>query len=220
MSKTTALALLTVATMQVALAQVGGGDIHNVNSSIQVAAGEHSGGLSTVNGSIHVGENAVVGSARTVNGGLQLLPHATSGDLVSVNGGIDLKEGVHVNGNVRTVNGGLHVDNSVEVTGDLTNVNGDIGIAAAHIGGSVNTASASMDLGPNAHIDGNIHMSKDNSWHFGFQTIPRVVIEPGTVVKGILHFERPVSLYVSDRATIGTVEGAEVHKFSGDHPPK
>jgi hypothetical protein len=219
MTRMTALALLTVAAMQVAVAQVGG-DIHNVNSSIQVAPGEHSGDLSTVNGSIRIGENAAIASARTVNGGLQLEPHVTAGELTTVNGGIELKEGVHVTGNVHTANGGLRVKDGVEITGDLTNVNGAIIVGAAHIGGSVNTAAASIDLGPNAHVDGNVHMSKETGVHFGFQTIPRVVIEPGTVVKGTLHFERPVALYVSDHATIGTVEGAEVHKFSGDHAPE
>jgi hypothetical protein len=38
-------------------------------------------------------------------------------------------------------------------------------------------------------------------------------------VKGTLRFERPVELYVSDRATIGPVEGATPVKFSGDRPP-
>jgi len=46
----------------------------------------------------------------------------------------------------------------------------------------------------------------------------RVVIGPGAVVKGTLSFQREVKLYVSDRATIGPVEGATVNKFSGEHP--
>jgi cytoskeletal protein CcmA (bactofilin family) len=212
-----AVALTLAATHDVAVA---GDGVHNVNSSIHVSAGEHPGDLSTVNGSIHIGENAVVGHTKTVNGSVDMGAHATAADLGTVNGSIKLEEGAHVNGGVRTVNGALHVDDGAEVTGDLINVNGSIGVAAAHVGGSVGTASGSMDLGPNARIDGNVNMSKDTSWwHFGFQKLPRVVIEPGTVVKGKLHFERPVDLYVSDHATIGVVEGAEVRKFSGDHPP-
>ena len=214
---TAAIALSVAATHEVAVAGEPG--ISNVNSSIHIASGEHSGNLSTVNGSIHIGENAVVGHAKTVNGSVNMEAHSTAADLGSVNGSIKLEEGAHVNGDVHTVNGTLHVDNGAEVTGNLTNVNGSIGVAAAHIGGSVGTASSSMDLGPNAHIDGDVNMSKDTSWHFGFQSLPRVVIEPGTVVKGRLHFERPVVLYVSDHATIGAVEGAEVQKFSGNHPP-
>jgi hypothetical protein len=34
-----------------------------------------------------------------------------------------------------------------------------------------------------------------------------------------LRFEREVQLYVSDRATIGTVSGATPIPFSGDKPP-
>jgi len=213
-----AIAVTLAVTHPVAVADESG--ISKVNSSIQVASGEHSGDVTTVNGSIHVGENAVVGNAKTVNGSVAMEVHSTAKDVGTVNGGIKLAEGVHVSGGVHTVNGALHVDNGAEVTGNLTTVNGGIGVAAAHIGGSVGTTAGGMDLGPNAQIDGDVNMSKDTSWwHFGFQKIPRVVIEPGTVVKGKLHFERPVTLYVSDRAKIGVVEGAKAEKFSGDHPP-
>ena len=44
------------------------------------------------------------------------------------------------------------------------------------------------------------------------------MIGPGAVVKGTLKFKREVKLYVSDRATIGPVEGATVNKFTGEHP--
>jgi hypothetical protein len=215
---TVVVALTLAATRDAAVANDNG--THRVNESIHVAPGEHPGDLSTVNGSIHIEENAVVGHAKTVNGSLGMEPHSTAADLSTVNGSINLKEGVHVNGSVHSVNGSLHVENGAEVTGDLTNTNGSIRVAAAHIGGSLHTASGGIDLGPNAQIDGDVNMAKDTSWHFGFQRLPRVVVEPGTVVRGKLHFERPVVLYVSDHAKIGVVEGAEVQKFSGDHPPE
>jgi DUF4097 and DUF4098 domain-containing protein YvlB len=216
---TAAAFLVFVAAAQVAVAHDEDG-IHNVNSSIHVASGEHSGDLSTVNGSIHISENAVVGHASTVNGSVALEAHAAATEVGTVNGSIDLREGTHVNGSVHTVNGSVRVADGAEVTGDLANVNGNIHVATAHIGGSIKSASGGMDLGPNAQVDGDVRISKDTSWHFGFQSIPRVVVEPGTVVKGKLHFERPVALYVSDRARIGPVEGAEVRKFSGDRPPE
>jgi DUF4097 and DUF4098 domain-containing protein YvlB len=214
---TAAVALTLAATHEVAVADESG--IHHVNSSIHVSPGEHPGDLSTTNGSILIGENAVVGHAKTVNGGVQMDSHSAAADVATVNGSVDLKENAHVNGAVHSVNGGLNVANGAEVTGNLTNTNGGIRVATAHIGGSVGTASGDIDLGPNAQVDGDVNMYKDTARHFGLQTLPRVVIEPGTVVKGKLHFERPVVLYVSDRATIGVVEGAQVQKFSGDHPP-
>jgi DUF4097 and DUF4098 domain-containing protein YvlB len=212
-----AVALTLAATHEVAVADESG--IHNVNSSIHVSPGEHPGDLSTMNGSIHIGENAVVGHAKTVNGGVRMDSYSTAADVATVNGSVDLKENAHVNGAVHSVNGDLNVANGAEVTGNLTNTNGGIRVGTAHIGGSVGSASGDIDLGPNARIDGDVNMYKDTARHFGSQTLPRVVIGPGTVVKGKLHFERPVALYVSDRATIGVVEGAQVQKFSGDHPP-
>jgi DUF4097 and DUF4098 domain-containing protein YvlB len=191
-----------------------------VVGSVDIAAGQHSAEASTVNGSIHIGENAVVGHTNTVNGSITLGRRATAAELTSVNGSIHVHDGARVTGPVHAVNGSLHIEDGADVAGDIGNVNGSIQIAAAHIGGSVDTTNGGITLGPNAHIDGNITMRKDSSWfHFGFQDVPRVVIGPGTVVKGRLHFERKVALYVSDHATIGPVEGATVIKFSGDHPP-
>ena len=196
---------------------------NKINGSIEVAPGEHRGDLSTINGSILVGADAVVGQAKTVNGNLKLESRATTKTLSTVNGSITAHDGVHVQGNVTAVNGALHVSNAADVSGNATNVSGGIHVENAHVGGNVDTCAGSIDLGPNAHIDGDVIVEKDNSWHFGFFNVPppvHVVIGPGTVVKGTLRFERPVKLYVSDHATIGTVQGAEVMKFSGDHPPE
>jgi DUF4097 and DUF4098 domain-containing protein YvlB len=196
-----------------------------VNGSIDIGAGEHTGDVSTVNGSIHIGENAVVGSADTVNGGISLQSHASAKKLDTVNGAITLAEGVRIDGDADTVNGAVSVANGAEVAGGLANVNGEIRVAAAHVGGRVNTASGNIDLGPDARVDGGIHVSKQTGWldlwlDFWFPKTPRVVVGPGTIVGGTLDFERPVKLYVSERATIGPVHGATVIRFSGNQPPQ
>jgi cytoskeletal protein CcmA (bactofilin family) len=190
-----------------------------VLGSINVAPGEHTGDVSTVNGGVHIGTDAVVGHAHAVNGGMHMESRATAAELTTVNGGIKVDDGAHITGNIHTVNGSLHIDRGAEVSGDAANVNGSIHIAGAHIGGSVTTTNGSLDLGPDARIDGDVIVKEDNSWHYGHDRYPHVVIGPGTVVKGELRFERKVVLYVSDRATIGAVQGAEALKFSGDHPP-
>jgi len=48
---------------------------------------------------------------------------------------------------------------------------------------------------------------------------PTIIIGPGAQVLGELRFERKVHLFVSDRATIGSVTGATAVTFSGDNPP-
>ena len=198
--------------------------ISKVMGSIDIAADQHTGDVSTVNGSIHIGENAVVGQADTVNGSISVGRHATAAKLVTVNGSIHLSEAVHVTGTVQTVNGSLTVANGADVAGRLSNVNGAIRVAAAHVGGLIDTATGDIELGPNAHVDGGIHVDKeDSSWFriwFWWDDTPRVVVGPGSVVGGTLSFERSVKLYVSDRATIGPVEGATAVRFSGDRPPK
>src|SRR6266478_6620209 len=199
--------------------------ISKVMGSIDIAAEQQSGDVSTVNGSIHIGENAVVGRANTVNGSISAERHATAATLVTVNGSIHLKEAVRVTGTVQAVNGAVTVADGADVAGTLSNVNGAIRIAAAHVGGLIDTATGDIEIGPNAHVDGGIHVEKESSswfhvwfWFWSDDT-PRVVVGPGSVVGGTLSFERNVKLYVSDRATIGPVEGATAVRFSGDHPP-
>ena len=200
-----------------------GDEISSVMGSITVAAGEHRGDLSTVNGSIRVGESATVGHAHTVNGSISLEAHSTAAAARTVNGSVHLEEGAQVNGRVQTVNGSLSLAKGADVTGALTNVNGSIRVNAAHVGGDVETNNGSIEIGPDARVDGGVIVRKDHSDHGDENESrhpPRVIIGPGSVVTGPLKFERTVELYVSDRATIGSVEGATAIRFSGDHPPR
>ena len=50
-------------------------------------------------------------------------------------------------------------------------------------------------------------------------TAANIVIGPGATVNGELRFEREVNLYVSNRASVGSVTGATAIPFSGDLPP-
>jgi hypothetical protein len=194
-----------------------------VMGSITIDANQKSGDVSTVNGSIHIGEGAAVGHASTVNGGITVERHATVAGLTTVNGSIHLREAARVSGGLSAVNGGLTLENGADVAQGLSNVNGSIHVAAAHVGGLIDTVSGDIELGPNARVDGGIHVQQDTSWfHLWFwsEDLPRVVVRAGSVVGGTLKFERKVKLYVSDRATIGPVEGATVVKFAGQEPPK
>jgi DUF4097 and DUF4098 domain-containing protein YvlB len=216
-----AVALTVLVLSIAAIARAGNGDgISSVMGSITVNAGEHRGDLTTVNGSIRIGESAVVGEAKTVNGSVTLEAHATAAEVRTVNGSVHLDDGAQVSGRVHTVNGSLSLARGANVSGALANVNGGIHVNAAHVGGDVETVNGGIEIGPDAHVDGGVIIRKNHSDHEDDRnTPPRVVVGPGSVVKGTLRFERPVELYVSDRATIGTVEGATPIRFTGDHPP-
>jgi DUF4097 and DUF4098 domain-containing protein YvlB len=212
---------LSILGVSAACSQAGDGSASSkVMGNIDVAAGEHSGDVSTVNGSIHIHPNAVVGTAHAVNGSISLEARASASELTTVNGSIRLEQGARVSGTVHSVNGGLTLADGAEVGGSLTNVNGPIRVAAAHVGGGVETVSGGIELGPDAHVDAGIHVHKDNgSFNWDGGTVPRIVIGPGSRVGGTLNFERKVSLYVSDKATIGAVQGATAVAYSGDRPP-
>jgi DUF4097 and DUF4098 domain-containing protein YvlB len=202
-----------------ALTACEGGDGSNkVNGSVHVAAGKEAGSAHTVNGSIHIDENAAVTSAGTVNGSVHLGAHATAKSLNTVNGSVSLAEGAHATGSVDSVNGDLTLSDGADVGGGISNVNGKITLTAAHVGGGIRTVSGSINIGGASHVEGGILVKKPSGNLFSSDD-PIIVIGPGATVQGDLRFERKVRLFVSDKATIGTVTGATPVSFTGDTPP-
>lgn len=189
-----------------------------VNGSVHVPAGKAAEEARTVNGSIHVDDNAAVTSAATVNGSVRLGAHATANSAKTVNGAISLGEGAHVSGSVGTVNGDLTLATGAEVAQALSNVNGKIALSSAHVAGGIKTANGSVSIMGTSHVEGGLLVEKPNGVLFNSDD-PVIVIGPGAIVQGDLKFERKVKLFVSDKATIGTVTGATPITFSGDNPP-
>ena len=189
-----------------------------VNGSVHIPAGKAAEEARTVNGSIHVDDNAAVTSAGTVNGSVRLGAHATATSAKTVNGAITLSEGAHVSGSAGSVNGDLTLANGAEVAGSLTNVNGKIALSSAHVAGGIKTVSGNISIMGTSRVEGGILVEKPSSMLFNGED-PMIVVGPGAVVQGDLRFERKVKLYVSDKATIGTVTGATPIAFSGDNPP-
>jgi predicted acyltransferase (DUF342 family) len=197
------------------------GDYEKVMGSVHVGSGEHVNKATTVNGSVDIGSNAVVQHAETVNGSITIHANATVDSVQTVNGSITLDDGVHVSGKVGLVNGKITVGRGSVVGGKLTTVNGAILISGAHVVGRVETTNSNLTVGANSRLDGGIlYQESNDGWFsfFGKPNVPKIIIEPGAEVKGTLEFRRAVELYVSDRATIGTVKGATVNELSGASP--
>lgn len=208
-------ALLLVST--VALGE--GEDVDKINGSIRVENDQRAGDLSTVNGSIRVGDKATVQDIDTVNGSVTLGDEATADEIDNVNGSITIGEKARVARGIDSVNGSLTLERGADVGGKVENVNGQIRLVAAHVGGGIFTTNGDIEVGANSRVENGIRVDKvDKSW-FHKPKVPRIVIGPGAVVQGTLRFEREVKLYVSDSATIGTVEGATPVKYSGDVAP-
>jgi hypothetical protein len=91
-------------------------------------------------------------------------------------------------------------------------------MTGAHVGGGIKTINGSMSIMGASHVEGGIMVDKPSGIMF-MNEDPVIVIGPGSVVQGDLRFERKVKLYVSDKATIGTVIGATAVPFSGENPP-
>jgi hypothetical protein len=191
-----------------------------VNGSVHVPAGRAAGGADTVNGGIDIDANAAVTSANTVNGHVELGAHATADSLSTVNGGIDVGAGAHVSGGLDSVNGGISLGDGATVGGSVANVNGSISLSDARVEGGISTVNGNIDIRGASRVEHGIHVQKTDQGLLHLDSgVPRIVIGPGATVNGELRFEREVKLYVSDRATVGTVTGATAIPFSGDSPP-
>ena len=110
------------------------------------------------------------------------------------------------------------MESGADVGGRASNVNGSIRLDDAHVGGGIETSSGDITVGANSHVEGGIVVNEDHSWFRIGSHKPRIVIGPHATVQGTLKFKREVELYVSDSATVGKIEGATPHKFSGDSP--
>jgi DUF4097 and DUF4098 domain-containing protein YvlB len=206
-------------------------DLSTTNGEIYVDSGQKAGRVSAVNGRIHIGSDTTVGQVTTVNGGVTVGTGATAQSLHTVNGSISVGPGTHIKGEVRTVNGGFNLAQGVDIAGDLSNFNGRMRLVGVHIGGSVQTHNGDVYVGSGSRIDGGLRVEAfkfnyglDNwftrlifgEYNRADQHVPTIIIAPGAVVSGTLHFERDVNLYVSSRAKIGPVEGATASAYSGD----
>lgn len=205
-------------------------DTDKVMGSVQVPAGQSVDKATTVNGSVEIGAHASVKHAETVNGHITLGQEATAGSIETVNGSARIGRGARVSQGISLVNGRIDLDAGADVGGKVTNVNGSIQLSSAHVGGGIVTTNGNIEVGADSHVEGGILVNhQDSGWFswlgFGSSSgtssadMPRIVIGPHAVVKGELRFLRDVKLYVSDTASIGTVEGATPVRFSGDHPP-
>jgi DUF4097 and DUF4098 domain-containing protein YvlB len=196
-----------------------------VNGSLHVAAGEHAGAVGTVNGEVSIDENAVVTTVHTVNGSIGLGAHASAESLKAVNGPVTLGDGARVSGGITTVNGTIRLGPGADVGGTLKNINGEMILSGAHVAGDLVTVGGDIDIAGDSHVDGGIHVENSSGGWLGSlfgqdkSKPPRIVIGPGAVVRGELRFERDVTLYVSDKASIGAVTGATPVRFSGERPP-
>src|ERR1700732_4935231 len=84
-------------------------------------------------------------SISKVMGSIDIGAEQHSGDVSTVNGSIHLKEAVRVTGTVQAVNGAVTVADGADVGGTLGNVNGPIRVAAAHVGGLIDTATGDIE---------------------------------------------------------------------------
>lgn len=210
----------------------------SINDDVVIGAGDElSDGAATVNGSIRVGQRAVTGGTlKTINGSVRVEPGAqvadiasvngkilighgaSTGDIDAVNGSTECEEDTRIKGNIELVNGPVRVKKGARVSGNVKTVNGPIRLSGAIVEGNVNNYNGGIVITDDSLVHGDVIVSRPQGQALSNE--PVVILGPGAEVRGALRFERPVRLYVHDRARHGAVTGAEPIAFSGDKLPE
>lgn len=208
-----------IGTMLVSAACLAGAEnVTKVNSPISVDSNQQAGDLSDVNGEITIGDHSSVRDINTVNGSISIGSNSKTGSLASVNGELEIGAATHVSGDAATVNGTITLSNAAEVTGSLGNVNGSIHLTGAHVGDGIATVWGDIEIGKGSRVEHGIIVKKPHGYSSSNKRAPTIIIAPGATVTGTLRFEHDVKLYVSDKASIGPVEGAKAIVYSGERP--
>jgi hypothetical protein len=199
--------------------------LFNGEHSIRLAADAMAGNLRTIHGSIHIGERSKVADVKTVDGAVVLAKGARANSVRSLDGTVQLEEAAKIVHGVSTAGGSIVLDDQAEVAGRLSTADGEIRLENAHVGGGIVTRRGNINVGSGSRVENGIRVKRSfclciNAGLFSNPRVanPRVIIGPGAVVQGPLMFERRVTLYVSDTATIGDVVGATAVRFSGVSP--
>lgn len=168
-------------------------------------------------------------AVETITRDIALSPDSETKSVESFSGAITVHRGARVAGKVETEHGDLILEPGAEVGGRLANEAGAITLTAAKVRGGIATTQGDIEIGPDSLVQGGILVRKRGVIGLalgplqlgvpsGRSTPPRVVIGPGATVEGKLRFKRKVQLFVSDTATIGTIEGATPIYFAGARP--
>ena len=194
--------------------------LFNGEHPIRLAADGEAGNLHTLHASIHIGERSRVGDVKTIDGAVVLEKGSRANSVRSLDGGVRLEEDAKIVHGVSTAGGSIILDDHADVAGRVTTADGEIHLENAHVGGGIVTRRGDINVGSGSHVEKGIRVKRSFCLciNAGVFSNPRVVIGPGAVVQGPLIFERKVTLYVSDTATIGDVVGATSVRFSGASP--
>ena len=170
----------------------------------------------TMNGRITIKDGARVSDCATVNGPVNVGEGAEAGDLKTVNGDLDLGRDARVKGSIKLVNGSVRLNKGSSVSGDIGTVNGRIELVTAEVGGDLSNVNGGMLVTAGSLVHGGIRIRDADGDPMGKP--PRIVIGPGSEVRGELQFERDVELFIHETAHIGPVSGATAVSFAGDEP--
>lgn len=175
-----------------------------VLGDIEVHQGEKMGDIRSVNGSIYLNEDSQIEHATTTNGEISVQDGVTAVALSTVNGSIKIGERVTVESDVKTVNGSIRVKSGGQIGESIKTVNGSIKLTQTKVGRDLKTTNGSIDLKASI-IEGDVIFDEIQGYNWGVRTLPKLVIDSASEVKGKIILRQEVELRIAEGATIGEI---------------
>jgi len=202
--------------------QLAGQDIQRHNNTVFVPPGMSVKDINTVNGRVVLEKGASARSVSSVNGRVQVEGLGSfAGSVDTVNGRISATQGGGIGGNATTVNGRISVDGAT-VGRTVETANGSIYLLDAYVGENVETRNGDVRLENSVIEQDLIIRSRYRVSLLGLidfkRDDPRIVVGPGSEIKGSLIARSDVRLYVHESAKIGNIVGAKPMTYSGRQP--
>ncbi|PCI76738.1 MAG: hypothetical protein COB20_09900 [SAR86 cluster bacterium] len=211
-----------IASREYGAKQLAGQDIEEHNNTVYVPAGMNVQDINTVNGRVVLERGASARSVSTVNGRVQIEGRGSfAGSVDTVNGRISATQGGEIGGSATTVNGRINMD-SVAVGRNVETLNGSINLVDVTVGENVETRNGNVRLENSVVEQDLIIHSRYRVSLLGLIDIkrdePKIIVGPGSEIKGSLIARTDVRLYVHESAKIGNIVGASPLIYSGGHP--
>jgi len=199
-----------------------GQDIQEHNNTVFVTAGMSVKDINTVNGRVVLERGASARSVRSVNGRVQIEGEGSfAGSVDTVNGRISVTHGGEIGGSATTVNGRIDLDNVV-IGRNVESSNGSINLFDVIVGENVETRNGDVRL-ENSVVEQDLIIHSRHRVSFLWlidikRDEPKIIVGPGSEIKGSLIARTDVRLYVHESASIGHIVGATPVSYSGGHP--
>jgi len=182
-----------------------GSDVSKIFGGIDIGTGDDVGDVESVNGGIVLHDSSSAHRVETVNGSVRIHDDVSVYSVETVNGSIRAGRNLKVQDDVSTVNGSINLQKGTIINNRVSTVNGTIGLHSTEVGHDVETTNGDIRLLDGSVVSGDVIFNENSSFFQGHTNRPRLVVDAGSTIKGVVHLYQKVKLEIADEAEVGEI---------------